>query len=216
MSIQVLIADDHSVVRKGLRDFLQDHGEIEVVGEAIDGAEAVRLARELKPDVVLMDLIMPGMDGIQAITLIENELPSIKVIALTGVLDEAILVNVMRAGAIGFLLKSTEADELVKAIKAAMAGQIQLSPEANAILVRQVRASENHELLTERENDVLALLAQGRSNKEIARALNIGEGTVKTHVSKILVKLGLPSRTQAALYAVKNGLVSTPSKFVAS
>ncbi|MBI5034925.1 MAG: response regulator transcription factor [Chloroflexi bacterium] len=214
--MQVLIADDHSVVRKGLRDFLQDHGEIEVVGEAIDGAEAVRLARELKPDVVLMDLIMPGMDGIQAITLIENELPSIKVIALTGVLDEAILVNVMRAGAIGFLLKSTEADELVKAIKAAMAGQIQLSPEANAILVRQVRASENHELLTERENDVLALLAQGRSNKEIARALNIGEGTVKTHVSKILVKLGLPSRTQAALYAVKNGLVSTPSKFVAS
>jgi DNA-binding NarL/FixJ family response regulator len=209
MPIQVLIADDHSVVRQGLRMFLETDGELQIVGEARDGAEAVQLARRLRPDVVLMDLIMPVMDGINAIKAIRRELPDTEVVALTSVLEDATVVEAIRAGAIGYLLKDTEAHELRRAIKAASAGQVQLSPQAAARLLREVRTPESSpEPLTERETEVLRLLGQGKSNKEIAQALTIADQTVKTHVSHVLDKLGVPSRTQAALYAIRTGLVS--------
>jgi NarL family two-component system response regulator LiaR len=208
MTIRILIVDDHSVVRQGLRMFLSLDPELEVIDEAVDGAEAVKKAKELKPDVVLMDLLMPVMDGITAIGIIRRELPDTEVIALTSVLEDSSVIGAVRAGAIGYLLKDTESDELCRAIKAAAAGQVQLSPKAAARLMREVRAPDSPETLTERETEVLRLLAQGQSNKEIAHALSIGEKTVKTHVSNILSKLSVPSRTQAALYAVRIGLVS--------
>jgi DNA-binding NarL/FixJ family response regulator len=207
MTIRILVADDHSVVRQGLRMFLGLDPELEVVGEAANGAEALDQARQLKPDVVLMDLLMPVMDGITAIAAIRRELPDTEVIALTSVLEDASVTGAVRAGAIGYLLKDTESDELRRAIKAAAAGQVQLSPQAAARLMREVKAPESPEALTERETEVLRLLAQGQSNKQIAHSLVIGEKTVKTHVSNILAKLGVPSRTQAALYAVRIGLV---------
>ena len=207
MAIRIVIADDHSVVRQGLRMFLALDDELEVIGEAQNGAEALELARELQPDVVLMDLLMPVMDGITAIGAIRRELPEVEVIALTSVLEDASVVGAVKAGAIGYLLKDTQADELRRAIKAAAQGQVQLAPQAAARLLREVRTPESPEALTERETDVLRLLALGRANKEIARDLEIGEKTVKTHVSNILGKLGVQSRTQAALYAVRTGLV---------
>ncbi|MBI2323177.1 MAG: response regulator transcription factor [Chloroflexi bacterium] len=207
MAIRVLIADDHAVVRQGLRMFLSLDPDLEVVGEAPDGAAAVRLARQLAPDVVLMDLLMPVMDGIAATAAIRRALPDTEVLALTTVLEDATVVGAVRAGAISYLLKDAQADELCQAIKAAAAGQVQLAPQAAARLVREVRAPESPEALTERETEVLRLLAEGRANKEIARALKIGEKTVKSHVSSILGKLGVASRTQAALYAVRVGLV---------
>jgi len=166
------------------------------------------MARELHPDVVLMDLLMPTMDGVTATRLIRAEMPEVEVIALTSVLDDEAVTGAIRAGAIGYLLKNTEADELRRAIKSAAAGQVHLSPEAAARLVREVQIPGSPETLTERETAVLRLLARGRANKQIARELTIGEQTVKTHVSSILGKLQLQSRTQAALYAVDRGLVS--------
>jgi DNA-binding NarL/FixJ family response regulator len=171
----------------------------------------LRLARELKPDVVLMDLLMPGMDGIAATSAIRYELPDIEVLALTSVLEDASVIGAVRAGAIGYILKDTSSDDLCRAIKAAAAGQVHIEPRAAARLMREVRAPESPEPLTEREVDVLRLLAQGQSNKEIAHSLSIGEKTVKTHVSNVLTKLGVASRTQAALHAVRTGLVSLHS-----
>lgn len=207
MTIRIMIVDDHSVVRQGLRMFLTLDPEFEILGEASDGKQAVQMAHTLKPDVVLMDLLMPVMDGIEATTIIRKELPDTEVIALTSVLEDNSVVGAIRAGAIGYLLKDTESDELIRAIKAAAAGQVQLTPKAAARLVREVRTPESPETLTERETDVLRLLAQGKSNKEIAQILTIGEKTVKTHVSSVLAKLNVSSRTQAALYAVRIGLV---------
>ena len=210
MPVRVLVADDHGVVRKGLRTFLSLDSELEIIGEASDGEEAVKMAHNLRPDVVLMDIKMPKMDGIAATAAIRRELPDTEVIALTSVLEDASVVGAVRAGAIGYLLKDTEADELCRAIKAAAAGQVQLSPQAAARLMREVRTpEESPETLSERENDVLALLAQGYSNKDIAQDLDLSEKTVKTHVSNILGKLNVPSRTQAALYAVRAGLVKS-------
>ncbi len=207
MTIRILIADDHDVVRQGLRMFLSDDPELEIVAEARNGKEALELAKELRPDVILMDILMPVMDGITAIGEVRRALPDTEVIALTSVLEDAKVVGAVRAGAIGYLLKDTQGDELCRAIKAAAAGQVQLSPQAAARLVREVRAPESPEALTDRETDVLRLLAQGKANKEIAQALSIGENTVKTHVSNVLEKLGVQSRTQAALYAAQIGLV---------
>ena len=188
--------------------FLGLDPEFEIVGEAADGAEALAKARETRPDVVLMDLLMPVMNGIEATASIRRELPDTEVIALTSVLEDASVIGAVRAGAIGYLLKDAKADELCRAIRAAAAGQVQLSPKAAERLMREVRAPENPEVLTPRETEVLRLIAQGLANKEIARALKIGEKTVKTHVSNILAKLGVPSRTQAALYAARIGLVN--------
>lgn len=209
MPVRVLIADDHGVVRQGLRMYLALDSEIEVVGEACTGLQAIALAHELHPDVVLMDLLMPEMDGITATAQMRQEIPETEIIALTSVLEDSSVVGAIRAGAIGYLLKDTEADELVRAIKAAAEGQVQLAPKAAARLMREVRTPDSIEELTEREIDVLRLLAQGQSNKEIARALTIGEKTVKTHVSSILSKLNVASRTQAALHAVRIGLVDS-------
>jgi two-component system, NarL family, response regulator LiaR len=211
MPIKVIIVDDHSVVRQGLRMFLGVDPEINVIGEARDGAESIHLIGVLKPDIVLMDLLMPGMDGLTAIPIIRREYPDTEVIALTSVMDDSFVIDAVRAGAIGYLLKDTESFELCRAIKAAAAGQVQMAPQVLARLMREVRTPEKgSEPLTDRENDVLKLLAEGRSNKEIARNLNIGEQTVKTHVSRILDKLGVPSRTQAALFAIRSGLVNSP------
>ncbi|HYN89308.1 MAG TPA: response regulator transcription factor [Ardenticatenaceae bacterium] len=217
MPIRILIADDHAVVRQGLGMFLRLDPELEVVGEAPNGEVALQLARQLKPDVVLMDLLMPVMNGIQATTAIRRELPDTEVIALTSVLEDASVGDAIRAGAIGYLLKDTEVEELCRAIKKAAAGQVQLSPKVAARLLRDVRAPEKPapaeqadqpEKLTDRETEVLRLLAKGLSNKEIGRELTISERTVQTHVSNILSKLGMASRMQAALYAVRVGLVS--------
>jgi DNA-binding NarL/FixJ family response regulator len=205
--IRVLIADDHNVVRAGLRAFLDLDSTLEVVGEAANGAEAVRVAHRMRPEVVLMDLIMPELDGIAATEVIHRELPETKVVVLTSMLEDASVGGAVRAGATGYLLKDTRAPELLQAIKAAAAGQVQLSPSAAARLVREVAGPQRAEMLSEREVDVLRLLARGLANKEIARDLGIAEKTVKTHVSNILGKLGVQSRTQAALYAGRVGLV---------
>jgi len=225
MTIRVLIVDDHKVVRQGLRMFLALDPELEIVGEAVNGEEAVLSAREIHPDVVLMDLLMPKLDGIQATQRIRSELPDVEVIALTSVLEDDgdigsksvppgssivphnRVVEAIRAGAIGYLMKDTEPEALCQAIRAAAAGQVQISPQAAAQLVREVRSPGSPESLTQRETDTLRLVAQGLANKEIAGILKVSETTVKTHVSNILAKLGLPSRTQAALYAVRAGLV---------
>src|SRR5215203_1222770 len=194
MSIRVLIADDHGVVRQGLTMYLKLDEELEVVGEASNGEEALYKARELQPDVVLMDVLMPVMDGITATEKIKAELPEVEVVALTSVLDDGAVTGAVRAGAMGYLLKNTKPKELCRAIKGAAAGQVQLVPEAAARLMREMRAPEKPEALTAREIE--------------ARELFVEEKTVKAHVSGILRKLGVKSRTQAALYAVRTGLVS--------
>lgn len=209
MAIRILKTDDHGVVRQGLKTFLSLNPDIEVVGEAQNGREAVAMAQELEPDVVLMDLLMPVMDRIEATRIVGMELRGVdEVVALTSVLEDASVTGAVQAGAIGYLLKNTEAEELHQAIKAAAEGRVQLAPEAAARLMREVRAPESSEALTDRETEVLKLLAHGNVNKQIANALYVEEKTVKTHVSSILRKLGVRSRTQAALHAVRTGLVS--------
>jgi DNA-binding NarL/FixJ family response regulator len=210
MTIRLLIADDHAVVRQGLKMFLSLDAELEIIGEADNGRKAIEMAHQLQPDIVLMDLLMPVLGGVEATTIIRRELPDVEVIALTSVLEDKSVVDAVRAGAIGYLLKDTESDELIRAIKAAAAGQVQLSPKAAARLMREVRTPDNPEALTDRETEVLRLLASGQANKEIAQTLSIGEKTVKTHVSNVLAKLNVSSRTQAALYAVRIGLVEAP------
>jgi DNA-binding NarL/FixJ family response regulator len=205
--IRVLIVDDHEIVRRGLRAFLDLDPALHVVGDATNGSEAVRLAHRLRPDVVLMDLVMPELDGIAATEDIRRELPETKVVILTSVLEEASVRDAVRAGAIGYLLKDTRAPELLQAIKSAAAGQGRISPQAAARLMRAAIAQETQVPLSEREREVLLRLAHGSANKQIARDLGIAEKTVKTHVSSILGKLGVQSRTQAALYAGRVGLV---------
>lgn len=209
MAVRLVIAEDHAVVREGLRMFLRSDDGIEVVGEAVDGRAAVEAAHRLRPDVILMDLVMPGMDGISATSAIRNDLSDVEVVALTSFLEDHLVTEALRAGAIGYLLKDTDADSLRRAVWAAAAGQVFLSPTAAARLVREMPVNGNvTERLTRREVEVLILVARGRSNKEIARELLIGQQTVKTYMSNIFSKLGVQSRTQAALYALQSGLVS--------
>ena len=206
-TIRILIADDHDVVRQGLRTYLSVDPELEVVGEAANGIEAVRLAHRLRPDVVLMDLLMPELDGIAATRHIRSELPDTEVLALTSVLENASVVGAVSAGAIGYLLKDSKAQELREAIKAAARGQVHLTPRAAARLMHEVALPAQPEALSAREVEVLRLLARGYANRDIARDLAIAEKTAKTHVSNILGKLGVQSRTQAALHAGRIGLV---------
>jgi DNA-binding NarL/FixJ family response regulator len=208
MCIRVLVADDHEVVRQGLRMFLRVDSEFEVVGEAGNGAEALCLARELRPDVVIMDILMPVMDGIAATALIRKELPEVEVLALTSVTVGATIVDIMRAGAIGYILKEITGEELRNAIRAAAAGQVLLSPSVAASLIGEIKEPSPSDALTKRETEVLGWMANGESNREIATRLFVSEQTVKSHVSKILGKLGVASRTQAAVYAMRNGLAA--------
>jgi DNA-binding NarL/FixJ family response regulator len=204
--IRVVLADDHAVVRQGLRTFLDLQDDIEVVAEATDGAEAVAAAQALDPDVVLLDLVMPGMDGLGALKRLSEG--RTRVVVLTSFGDDDKLFAALRAGAAGYLLKDVEPAELVKAIRAAHAGQSPLSPAVATRVVEEVAhgGPAAPGKLTPRELDVLTLIARGRSNKVIARELGVAEKTVKTHVSHILAKLGVSDRTQAALYAVRQGL----------
>jgi DNA-binding NarL/FixJ family response regulator len=211
MVIRVLIVDDHSVVREGLRMFLARDSDLEVVGEAADGAEAIQQARLLRPDVVLMDLLMPVLDGIAATHAIRSELPETEILALTSVLVSVSVVEAIRAGAIGYLLKDTRAAELRAAIKAAADGQLHLSPQAFAYLLGAVHMPERPEPLTQREMDVLRLIKEGQTNKEIAHTLHLAEETVKDYVRHILAKLGVQSRTQAVLTAIRLGMISPRS-----
>jgi DNA-binding NarL/FixJ family response regulator len=205
--ITVLIADDHPVVRQGLRVLLSLSSDIEVVGEASDGAEAVELTAAVAPDVVLLDLKLPGLDGLGVLAELRDAGLPARVLVLTSVGDPASVTVAMRAGAAGFLYKDVDPDALVRAVRSVHDGQTVLAPEAAGALVQsRARSSALGGLgaLTAREREVLAQIAEGRSNREIARLLHMSEKTVKTHVSSILAKLGVADRTQAALYAVRN------------
>jgi DNA-binding NarL/FixJ family response regulator len=204
--IRVLIADDHPVVRQGLRTFLGVQEDIDVVGEASDGAEAVSRAEELTPDVILLDLNMPGVDGLTALRELRERGVSARVLVLTSVGERARVLPVVRAGAAGYLYKDVDPHALVQAIRAVHDGHVLFAPEAADAVLAADQGEKGATPLTEREREVLVQIARGRSNREIARALVVSEKTVKTHVSNILMKLGLQDRTQAALYAVRHGL----------
>jgi NarL family two-component system response regulator LiaR len=209
--IRVLIADDHAVVRRGLRTYLELQDDVEVVAEAGDGEAAVREAARHEPDVVLLDLAMPQLDGVGALRRLRERVPEARVVVLTSFGEDDRLFAALRAGAAGFLLKDTEPPDIVRAIRSAHAGHSPLSPATAARVVEELtrggrpRAAD---LLTPRELDVLRLIARGQSNKRIALELGVAEKTVKTHVGHVLSKLGLSDRTQAALYAVREGLDS--------
>jgi len=208
--IRVLLVDDHAVVRRGLRGFLELLKDFDVVGEAENGREGVAAADRLVPDVVLMDLLMPEMGGLEAIAAIKSAHPEIEVVAVTSFIEEEKVTSALEAGASGYLLKDAEAEEVAQAIRAAYNGEVHLDPAVSRLLaqrLRQRREAEPVEPLTGREKEVLAQLAKGASTKEIAYELGITERTARTHVSNILGKLGLASRTQAALYAVEHKLV---------
>ena len=211
-AIRVLIADDHAVVRQGLRTFLELQEDVEVVGNVADGEQAVAAALDLDPDVVLMDLVMPGVDGVEAIGRIAQRSPATRVIALTSFLDDDKVLPAVRAGAAGYLLKDVGPNDLVRAIRTVHEGEALLHPAVAARLMEEVAGPrltsvQDGDPLTARERDVLAEIARGLSNKRIARELGISEATVKVHVSNVLRKLGVTDRTQAALHAVREGLV---------
>lgn len=208
--IRVLLVDDHAVVRRGLSAFLMTYEDIEVVGEAASGVQGIDQAAQLLPDVVLMDLVMPEMDGIEATRRIRALSPSTQVIVLTSYSEDERIFPAIKAGALSYLLKDVGPEELVRAIKAARRGEATLHPAVAGRLMQELTVTRSSPLdeLTERERDVLACIAQGMNNAEIATFLTIGERTVKTHVSNILSKLHLQDRTQAALLALRERLVS--------
>ncbi|MGI6566132.1 MAG: response regulator [Limnochordia bacterium] len=206
--IRVLVVDDHEMVRLGLVSYLETEPSIEVVGQEADGAAAVESAAKLKPDVILMDLVMDGVDGIQAAKAILSHSPQAKVIALTSFADDELIYQVLAAGAAGYLLKTATAAEVTQAILSVAQGQTVFDPHITKKLIESRQAETAlHLRLTEREREVLTLIAAGQSNQEIADNLHIGIKTVKTHVSNILGKLEVSDRTQAAVYAHRHGLV---------
>ncbi len=210
--IRVLLVDDHAVVREGLRAFLELQDGLEVVGEAGDGEEAVAEATRLEPDVILMDLVMPKLDGVGAMRQLRELVPTARVVVLTSFLEDERLLPAIQAGAAGYLLKNTEPAELARAVRAAQAGDAIIDPTVAAHLVSALAndrktARDPGDQLTRREREVLELIVRGRSNKRIALELGIAEKTVKTHVGHVLAKLGVTDRTQAALLAVREGLV---------
>jgi two-component system, NarL family, response regulator LiaR len=205
--IRVLVVDDHAVVREGLRTYLALQDGVEVVGEAADGEEAVREAERLRPDVVLMDLVMPRLDGTGAMRELRRRLPVTRVIVLTSYADDDRLLPAIQAGAAGYLLKNAQPSEVARAVRTAHAGEALLDPSVAARLVEHLSRRPPPERLTPREHEVLELICRGLPNKLIARELGVSEKTVKTHVGHVLAKLGVSDRTQAALYAVRAGLV---------
>lgn len=206
--LKILIADDHQIVRRGLRMTIDAEKDMQVVDEAVDGSQVLKLIRKHKPDVVLMDLQMPTLDGVEALKSIRPEFPELPVLILTSFSGDAHIYAALRAGASGFLLKEMGGDELVDAIRGAAKGRPQLHPEiAKRLMARAPMPQDPFEELTERERDLLKLLARGMSNKEIAAQLTLTEMTVKGYVSDVLMKLGVSDRTQAALMAVRFGLV---------
>jgi DNA-binding NarL/FixJ family response regulator len=213
-AIRVLLVDDHAVVREGLRTFLELQDAMQVVGEAADGEEAVREVERVRPDVVLMDLVMPRLDGVGAMRELRRRHPEIRVIVLTSFAEDDRLLPAIQAGAAGYLLKNVEPQELARAVRAAHDGQALLDPAVAARLVdaiAQPPGEPSRDELTPREHEVLALIARGLSNKRIARELGVSEKTVKTHVGHVLTKLGVTDRTQAALRAVQRGLAGGPT-----
>ena len=210
--VRVLLVDDHTVVRRGLRMVFELEDDLEIVGEAADGREALERVAELRPDVVVMDLLMPVMNGVDATRAIRSSYPDVEVVALTSVLEDRMVVDAVEAGAAGYLLKETRPDDLFEAVRAAARGEVRLDPRAQQRLMRELRrpatAAPAREALTERETEVLQQLARGATNKAIAQALGVGEATIKSHVSAVLAKLGLKSRTQAALHALREGWVT--------
>jgi DNA-binding NarL/FixJ family response regulator len=211
--IRVLLVDDHAVVRMGLRAFFDLLPDIECVGEAADGSEGVAMCRRLEPDVVLMDLLMPNMDGVTAIARIKEERPETEIVTMTSFIEEDKVTAALEAGASGYVLKDAEAEEVAQAVRAAYAGEMHLDPQVARLLAQRMRARREPDLaepLTERERDVMRLLGQGMSNKDIGAQLFITERTARTYVSNILGKLGLASRTQAALWAVEHKLAEPP------
>jgi NarL family two-component system response regulator LiaR len=212
-SIAVLIVDDHAVVREGIRALLETEADIRVVGQAANGREAVETAARTRPDVVLMDLVMPEMDGVEATAQLKRLDPDVEILVLTSFGGDDKLFPAVRAGALGYLIKDAEPEELVRAVREAAAGTPCLDPAVARRILRQVANEEEEsapakDLLSERERDVLRLLAHGLSNERIARRLYISEATVRTHVTHILTKLELTNRTQAALYALRVGIAS--------
>jgi NarL family two-component system response regulator LiaR len=210
--IRVLVADDHAIVRKGICALLATESRIDVVGEASDGREAVDLARSLQPDVILMDLVMPGMDGLEAIQQINDRQPETRILVLTSFSSVDRVLPAIRAGALGYLLKDSGPQELVRAIDQVYGGNSSLHPAIARKLLEEISQPSGQggegESLTDREVTVLKLVAQGYSNRDIADELTVSEATVRTHVSHILAKLELSSRTQAALYALRKGIAS--------
>src|SRR5512139_737551 len=208
-TIQVMLVDDHNVVRSGLATFLKAYDDLELVGEAKNGLEALNLCHKKKPDVILMDLMMPEMDGIAATRAILADYPDIKIIAMTSFEEEKLVQGVLAAGAISYLLKNVTSDELAKAIRDAASGRSTLSPEAARVLVQATRPVKQPLFdLTEREMEVLKLVVQGQSNRQIAEAMVISLATVKAHISSILSKLQVSSRAEATAYAIKHKIVS--------
>jgi NarL family two-component system response regulator LiaR len=212
-TIRILIADDHAIVREGLRALISTKPDMELVGEAADGVEAVLKARSLQPDVILLDLVMPRKDGIEAIGEIKQENPEARILVLTSFAEDEKVFPAIQAGALGYLLKDSSPQELLKAIREVYRGESSLHPTIARKLIRELHRPPGslpptEEPLTEREVEVLSLVARGLSNQEIADRLVVSERTVRTHVSNILGKLHLANRTQAALYAVREGLVS--------
>lgn len=216
--LRVLLVDDHAIVRAGVSGYLELVDDITVAGEAASGEQSIDALAALEPagalpDVVLMDLVMPGMDGIEAIRRIKTRWPDIEVIAVTSFLEEAKVVSALEAGAAGYVLKDADADHVAEAIRAAAAGQCHLDPAVGKVLADSLRAPRPvADTLTARERDVLAQIASGATNQQIARRLGVAERTARTHVSSILAKLGLASRTQAALWAVQHGLAAPPQQ----
>ncbi len=207
-AIRVLVVDDHAVVREGLRGFLELQDGIEVAGEAADGNEAVEEAERLAPDVILMDLVMPNLDGLAAMRMLRERQPTARVIVLTSFFDDEQLMPALRAGAAGYLLKNAPPQELARAVRAAHAGEAVLDPVVAARLIEALAGhAEPLDQLTPREREVLVLIGRGFPNKRIARELGLAEKTVKTHVGHVLAKLGVSDRTQAAVIAVRAGLV---------
>jgi two-component system, NarL family, response regulator LiaR len=212
--IRVLLVDDHAVVREGLRAFLELQDGIEVAGEAADGEEALSAAAALTPDVVLMDLVMPRLDGLAAMRELRERAPDARVIVLTSFLDDDKLLPAIRSGAAGYLLKNAQPQEVVRAVRAAHAGEALIDPVVAARLVETLAADgaeDPLDRLTPREREVLVLIGRGFPNKLIARELHVAEKTVKTHVGHVLAKLGVDDRTQAAVFAVRSGLVGPRS-----